>query len=112
MARALKLVTLIGTVMFVLGILFRSSETWKLALLVLLFAWLISGLRDVFSWLMRKKQGIPIALKTQLPFLILLVCLAVLAIVKAQPINKDLTIIGKSLVTAQAKLRGFLNSNR
>ncbi|MGA2831659.1 MAG: hypothetical protein ABSE55_01180 [Terracidiphilus sp.] len=94
----LQLLTLIGAAMFALGLFFRTEDTWKIGLGVLVFVWLISGLRDVLQLVMRGKPVTGWALAIQWRLLLPLACFAVLAVVYAQTVNQVLNETGGVLI--------------
>jgi hypothetical protein len=94
----LQLITLIGTAMFVLGLILRSPETWKIGLGVLALAWLVSGLRNVLGLVMQRRRVTGWALAIQWRLLLVLVCVAVLAVLNAQPLNRVLNEAGGILM--------------
>jgi hypothetical protein len=108
----LNLATLIATAMFTLGLIFKSQGAWQLGLIMLLLVWLVSGLRDVLSWFIRRKPAPPVALVVQLPLAILLVCLSILVVTDAQQIDGALTSLGRFLISAQTRVRSIANFGR
>lgn len=101
---SIQVLTLIGSAMVGLGLVLQGTDTWKIGLLVLLVAWLISWIRDLFSWIMRSRRGFPLSWSTQVPLLALVISISALAIRYAQTVNDDLVGLGRGLIKVQSKM--------
>jgi hypothetical protein len=104
----LQLLTLIGTAMFVLGLvlrsILRSADTWKTGLVVLVIGWLISGVRDVLRLVMKRRQRAGWALAIQWRLFLIFICLAALAVAYAQDLNHVLATTGGMLIGLREKI--------